>query len=48
MSHSRGPGSCLLLWPAALQLGQGRAAADAPVCLLATGHAGINLEQGRG
>lgn len=46
MSHGHGPGSCLLLWPAALQLGQSASAAGAAVCLLAAGHGDTNLEMG--
>ena len=48
MSQRRGPGSCLPLWPAALQLVQRRSAGDVCVCPLAAEDGGTNLEQGGG
>lgn len=48
MSHSRGPGSCLPLWPAALWLVQRGPVGDAPESPLAAGDGGTDLEQGGG
>lgn len=48
MSHGRGPGSCLPLWPAALQLVQSGPVGDAPESLFAAGNGGTDLEQGGG